>query len=244
MSMDIGIVGTECGATIFINLLNGQQLGITYINESISDLHICQNEYSEIASLLITSKFQQQWRLPLDHMSFNLLHNFVNKEPYNELNSNDTIHDNNVGNSIPNKSKLQELKQLSVEKLAIFKQKLIDTKNQTLGESLQCHGRYTNVFRKISDVTLSISQKKSNEAFVLFLFHINITDGASIEENSNGISVNLEVPESKLRFVSPEPVSKDIFLSLQYDRENRQLYTCYHPVANYITVRSLCNISL
>jgi len=142
--MDIGIVGTECGAIIFINLLNGQQLGITYINESISGLHICQNEYNEIVSLLITSKFQQQWRLPLEHMSFNLLRNFENKEPYNELNTNDTIHDN-VDYFIP-KSKLQELKQLSVEKLAILKQKLIDTKNQTLGENVQYHGMYTNIY--------------------------------------------------------------------------------------------------
>lgn len=148
MSMDIGIIGTECGAIIFINLLSGQQLGITYINESISSLHICQNEYNEIASLLITSKFQQQWRLPLD-MSLNHLHNFVNKESYNnEPNLNGTICDN-VEDSVSNKSKLQELKQLSVEKLAILKQKLIDTRNQTLGESSQCHGMYTSVFRKI-----------------------------------------------------------------------------------------------
>lgn len=145
--MDIGIIGTECGAIIFINLLSGQQLGITYINESISSLHICQNEYNEIASLLITSKFQQQWRLPLD-MSLDHLHNFVNKELYNEPNLNDTICDNNMEDSVPNKSKLQEFKQLSVEKLAILRQKLIDTRNQTLGESSQCHGKCTSMFRK------------------------------------------------------------------------------------------------
>ncbi|XP_011864617.1 PREDICTED: uncharacterized protein LOC105560272 isoform X2 [Vollenhovia emeryi] len=186
MSMDIGIVGTECGATIFINLLNGQQLGITYVNESISGLHICQNEYNEIASLLITSKFQRQWRLPLEHVS--LLPNVENKEFSNQP----AIRDN-VGEPVPNKSKLQELKQLSVEKLAILKQKLIDTKHQTLGESLQCH------------------------------------DAASIGENG-------KVSESKVGFVAPEPISKDTFLSCQYDREDRQLYTCYHPVTNYITV--------
>lgn len=201
MSMDIGIIGTECGAIIFINLSSGQQLGVTYINESISSLHICQNEYNEIESLLITSKFQQQWRLPLNHMSFNVLHNCENKVFYNELNPNSSIHDNNVEDSVPNKSKLKELKQLSVEKLTILKQKLIDTKNQTLGESLQCH------------------------------------DAASIKECDNGIPANvLEISEPKLGFVKPEPISKDTFLSLQYDREYRQLYTCYHPVTNYITV--------
>jgi len=139
--MDIGIIGTECGAIIFTNLSSGQQLGVTYINESISSLHICQNEYNEVVSLLITSKFRQQWRLSLEHMSFYVLHNFKNKGSHNETNLNSTIYDNNVEDSIPNKSKLQELKQLSVEKLTILKQKLIDTKNQTLGENLQCHGR-------------------------------------------------------------------------------------------------------
>ncbi|XP_024872319.1 uncharacterized protein LOC112454915 [Temnothorax curvispinosus] len=204
MSMDIGIVGTECGATIFINLLNGQQLGITYINESISGLYICRNEYNDVASLLITSKFQQQWRLPLEHMSFNLLPTFENKEPNtNQLNSNGTIHvhDTNVGDSVPTKSKLQELKQLSVEKLAILKQKIRDTKNQPLGESLQCHDA-----------------------------------AASIGESGTGRPVNLEISESNVGFISPEPISRDTFLSLQYDREDRQLYTCYHPVTNYITI--------
>ncbi|KAL0112102.1 hypothetical protein PUN28_013376 [Cardiocondyla obscurior] len=196
MSMDIGIVGTECGAIIFINLLNGQQLGITYVNESISSLHICRNEHNEIASLLITSKFQRQWHLPLEHLSFNLLHKSQTKEPCNRLNV--TIHDSNTADFITNKSKLQELKQLSVEKLAVLKQKLIDTKNQTLGESLQCH------------------------------------DTASI--GNSGMSANLEVSESKLDFVNPEPITKDTFLSLQYDGEDRQLYTCYHSITNYITI--------
>ncbi|XP_011633715.1 uncharacterized protein LOC105424907 [Pogonomyrmex barbatus] len=195
--MDIGVIGTECGAIIFINLLNGQQLGITYINGNISSLHICQNENNEVVSLLITSKFQRQWRLPLEHMSFNILYNYENKELYNDLNLN--VYDN-MEDFIPNKSKLQELKQLSVGKLAILKQKLIDTKNQTLGESSQCH------------------------------------DTACIKENNNGIPVNLEISESKLGFVSPEPISKDSFLSLQYDREDQQLYTYYHPVTNHITV--------
>lgn len=149
MSMDIGIIGTECGAIIFINLLNGQQLGITYINESISSLHICQNKYNEIASLLITSKHQQQWRLPLEHTVLNLLRNFGNRETCNLLNTNSTIHEDNSGDAVPNKSKLQEFKQLSIGKLASLKQKLIDTKNQTLGETLQCHGKYASIFRKI-----------------------------------------------------------------------------------------------
>lgn len=53
----------------------------------------------------------------------------------------------------------------------------------------------------------------------------------------NVISVNSEMSsESKLGFINPEPISKDTFLSSQYDREGRQLYTCYHSVTNHITV--------
>jgi len=143
MPFDIAVVGTECGGILFINLSNGYQMGITYINESISSLHICQNEDNEDACLLITSKFQQQWRLSLEQDMCNFLHNIEKKESYSEADSNDTIHDN-TENSV-SKSKLQELKQLSIEKLAILKQKLIEAKNQTLGESLQCYGKYISI---------------------------------------------------------------------------------------------------
>ncbi|XP_050454237.1 uncharacterized protein LOC126852967 isoform X1 [Cataglyphis hispanica] len=199
ISIDIGIIGTECGTIILVNLSNGQQMGTTYVNGSISSLHICQNENNEAAFLLITSKFQQQWRLSLEQYMHNLLHNHENKELHC-VNSNGIIYDN-TEESVPNKSKLRELKQLSVEKLAIFKQKLIDTKNQTLGESSQCH------------------------------------DASNKKENHIGFSVNSEISlESKLGFISPEPISKDTFLVSQYDREGRQLYTCYHPNTHHVTV--------
>lgn len=120
-------------------------MGTTYINGSISSLHICQNENNEAAFLLITSKFQQQWRLSLEQYMHNLLHNLENKELHCGVNSNGIIYDN-TEESVSNKSKLRELKQLSVEKLAILKQKLIDTKNQTLGESSQSHGKCMNIF--------------------------------------------------------------------------------------------------
>ncbi|XP_014467574.1 PREDICTED: uncharacterized protein LOC106740753 isoform X2 [Dinoponera quadriceps] len=200
MSVDIGIIGTECGAIILINLSNGQQAGITYISGSINSLQVCQSESNEGTSLLITNKLQQQWRLILEQYTYNFLRNTENKESHSDVNLNGTIYDN-VEVSIPNKSKLQELKQLSVEKLAILKQKLIETKNQTLKEnSLQSH-----------DSTNKL--------------------------NGSGISANAETSsESKLGLIGPEPILKDTFLSLQYDREGRQLYTCYHPITSHITV--------
>ncbi|EZA47730.1 X-linked retinitis pigmentosa GTPase regulator-like protein [Ooceraea biroi] len=196
--IDIGIIGTECGAILFINLSNGYQMGITYINESISSLHICQNENEEDACLLITSKCQQQWRLSLEQHIHTFLHNFQEKDSYSDANLNGTTYDNTEGSV--SKSKLQELKQLSVEKLAILKQKLIEAKNQTLGESLQCY------------------------------------DTSNNKESDNGIPGYSEKLECKKDFISPEPISKDMFLSLQYNREGQQLYTRYYPVTNHITV--------
>lgn len=77
----------------------------------------------------------------LEQHTYNFLRNFENKEPHSDVNLNGTIYDN-VEVSVPSKSKLQELKQLSVEKLAILKQKLIETKNQKLRESSsQSHGK-------------------------------------------------------------------------------------------------------
>ncbi|EFN83345.1 X-linked retinitis pigmentosa GTPase regulator-like protein [Harpegnathos saltator] len=202
MSVDIGIIGTECGAIILINLSNGQQMGIMHINGSINSLQICQNENNEGTFLLITNKLQQQWRLLLEQHTYNFLHNLESKEPHDNVNLNDTIYDN-IEVSVPSKSKLQELKQLSVEKLAILKQKLIETKNQTLRDS---------------------SNSQSHDA-------------ASNKVNDSGISTNAETSsESKSGFIGPEPILKDTFLSSQYDREGRQLYTYYHPITNHITV--------
>jgi len=63
---------------------------------------------------------------------------------------------------------------------------------------------------------------------------LNIIDVSNNKENDSGIHSKLE---SKIDFISPEPISKDMFLSSQYDREGQQLYTCYHPLTNHITVR-------
>lgn len=144
-SVDIGIIGTQCGTIILINLSNGQQIGIAHISESIHSLHICQNINNESAFLLITSKDQHQWRLLLEQYTYNLLHNSGNEESHNDSSLSNTTYDN-VRSSTPSKSRLQEFKQLSVGKLAIFKQKFIETKNQTLGENLHCHGKCIKIF--------------------------------------------------------------------------------------------------
>jgi len=73
--------------------------------------------------------------------------------------------------------------------------------------------------------------------YIKVFYLLNIIDTSNNKESNNGI--HSKKLESKINFISPEPISKDTFFSSQYDREGQQLYTCYHPVTNHITVRKV-----
>ncbi|XP_015431451.1 PREDICTED: uncharacterized protein LOC107187791 [Dufourea novaeangliae] len=132
---EIGIIGTEHGEIIFINLGTGHQMNVTHVSGNITSLHICRDESNDSVSLLITSQSNQQWRLLLEQHTYSCLRHLDNGESYNTLHTNDNIYDN-TRSFAGTRSRLQGLKQLSVEKLAILRQKLIETKNQTLGENI------------------------------------------------------------------------------------------------------------
>lgn len=107
-------------------------------------MHICRDQSNDIVSLLITSQSREQWRLLLEQRTYSCLHHLENGESYNTLHTNDNMYDN-TKIFASTRSRLQGLKQLSVEKIAILRQKLIETKNQTLGENLQYHGLYIHI---------------------------------------------------------------------------------------------------
>ncbi|XP_076673695.1 RCC1 and BTB domain containing protein claret [Andrena cerasifolii] len=140
---EIGIVGTEYGEIIFVNLKNGHQTNVAHINGTIASLHICRDQSNDSVSLLITSQSKQQWRLLLEQHTYSCLQHLENGDPYNMLHTNDNIYDNTRAFA-STRSRLQGLKQLSVEKLAILRQKLIETKSQTLGENMQYHDVTSN----------------------------------------------------------------------------------------------------
>ncbi|OAD60135.1 X-linked retinitis pigmentosa GTPase regulator like protein [Eufriesea mexicana] len=135
---EIGIIGTEYGEIIFINLESGHQTNVTQIVGNIVSLHICRDQSNDIVSLLITNQSRRQWRLLLEQRTYSCLHHLENGESYNALHTNDNMYDN-TKIFASTRSRLQGLKQLSVDKLAILRQKLIETKSQTLGENLQYH---------------------------------------------------------------------------------------------------------
>ncbi|CAK9809769.1 X-linked retinitis pigmentosa GTPase regulator homolog [Anthophora plagiata] len=195
---EIGIIGTEYGEIIFINLETGHQTNVTQIKENIASLHICRDQSNDIVSLLITSQSRRQWRLLLEQRTYSCLQHLDNGESYNVLQTSDNIYDN-TKIFASTRSRLQGLKQLSVDKLAILRQKLIETKSQTLGENLQ------------SDIT---SNRNTQNA--------TVNSESSTEVNQNQIT--------------PEAMSKDVFLMSQLDREGQQLYTCYHSITNQILV--------
>ncbi|KAG7209510.1 hypothetical protein KM043_015595 [Ampulex compressa] len=135
--IDVAIVGTEYGEILFINLESGQQICVTHIKGSISELKICDDESKDMISLLITNQKKQQWHLILEQRGYTCLRHGENGEGLS-VSSNDNMYDN-ARISITTRSRLQGLKQLSVEKLASLRQKLIETRNQALGDSLHYH---------------------------------------------------------------------------------------------------------
>ncbi|XP_034951162.1 uncharacterized protein ca [Chelonus insularis] len=127
----IGIIGTEEGEIIFINLENGQWIDSTRVNGSISSLHICQDNSLEIVSLLITSKTQQQWRIILEQRSNGCIFSSNNERACSSFLPSQFDRFNDDTKSLPQtRSRLQGLKQLSVEKLTILRKKLAESRTK------------------------------------------------------------------------------------------------------------------
>ena len=80
----------------------------------------------------------------MEQRTYSCLQHLENGESYNALHTNDMYDNTRIFAST--RSRLQGLKQLSVDKLAILRQKLIETKSQTLGENLQYHGLYMHIY--------------------------------------------------------------------------------------------------
>lgn len=65
-SCQTGIIGTEQGEILFIDLDTGQQIGLTRIDGYISNFQICQDTELDTINLIITSQSKKQWFLILE----------------------------------------------------------------------------------------------------------------------------------------------------------------------------------
>ncbi|XP_012265195.2 uncharacterized protein LOC105691366 isoform X1 [Athalia rosae] len=134
-SSHVGIIGTEHGEIVLVNLESGRQVGLTNVKGNVSSLHICQDNSLDVVSLLITSQIHQQWRLILEQRTNGYVFPLDSGKSFHRSNpllySTGALNDE-AKNFPTTRSRLQGLKQLSVEKLAILKQKLAETRSRSL----------------------------------------------------------------------------------------------------------------
>ncbi|KAI4462030.1 regulator of chromosome condensation [Holotrichia oblita] len=104
------LVGHENGSIGLISLTDGRCLGSCSVNEAITHLYLCQDNSLDSVSLLINSSGGQQYRLILEQPSTGYLW---------PPEANNAVDDSN-------KSRLYNLKQMSVDKFYSFKQRIVE----------------------------------------------------------------------------------------------------------------------
>nr|XP_015840194.1 PREDICTED: uncharacterized protein LOC103312885 [Tribolium castaneum] len=106
------LVGYESGAIALISLTDGRCLGCCAISEAVTRLSLCQDNTLDSVSLLINGESGQQWRLVLEQNSVGCLW------PPESTNQSDDL----------TRSRLYNLKQMGVDKLASLKQRLVEAR--------------------------------------------------------------------------------------------------------------------
>ncbi|KAJ8969559.1 hypothetical protein NQ317_016591 [Molorchus minor] len=106
------LVGFENGTIILISLTDGRYLGSCSITEAVKKLCLCQDNSLETVSLLINGTSGQQWRFVLEHHSTGYI----------------WPPDTNTQVDESTRSRLYNLKQLGVDKLASLKQRLSEAR--------------------------------------------------------------------------------------------------------------------
>ncbi|XP_053987652.1 uncharacterized protein LOC128881032 [Hylaeus volcanicus] len=168
-SAEIGIIGTEYGEIIFINLESGHQTIVARINGNIASLHICCNEITNRVSLLITSQSKQQWRLLLKQHAYSCLQHLENGETYNSLHGSDNTYDP-TKTFAATRSRLQGLTQLSAKNIGRLRRKFIEKKYQSLD---MANNRNTHNTTINFDSSMEVNQNQitpepiSNNTFLL-----------------------------------------------------------------------------
>lgn len=147
-----------------INLETGQCIGSTRIRGTVDNLNICQDDSLEIVSLLITNKSQQQWRLILKQQANGSTFVYNNERNCSALHLGKFQTTGEIGKTIfpPVRSRLQGLKQLSVEKLTILKQKLAETRSRNV-----THGSHIRDDSECNNVTYDGMFRIKNSVFPL-----------------------------------------------------------------------------
>ncbi|XP_049853132.1 uncharacterized protein LOC126334689 isoform X3 [Schistocerca gregaria] len=215
------IVGTETGTIFFVNLSTGVQVGTTYVRDAITELHMCQDNSLDVIFLLITCINHSQWKLLLEQRTTGYtwpVDSASHAKSYSTSSqSQSTIVESDAnGKSLP-RSRLQGLKQLSVEKLTSIRNKLVETRSR--GIAVVQHVRRESSSSS-SDDAASSQQRKSS-----------MTSSTFSEVSSSFVTTG-PLPESLSAHVG------ETFLSPQYAR-GRYLLSGYYTPSSILTIHGM-----
>ncbi|XP_076055438.1 RCC1 and BTB domain containing protein claret isoform X3 [Oratosquilla oratoria] len=125
----LAIIGTELGELSFVEISTGKEVGGTYITVPVTELFICRDNSLDTVYLLITGTEERQWRLVLEQRSSQYLYPLEHLSPeWPDDDSSGSLRPLGSASVPPPRSRLQGLKQLSVEKLQLLKQRLAEAK--------------------------------------------------------------------------------------------------------------------
>ncbi|XP_065332250.1 uncharacterized protein ca isoform X2 [Cloeon dipterum] len=110
----VAILGSENGQITFVSLTTGNDLGRTFVTGEINSLQLCLDNSLDLVFLIISGP-KSQWRLILEQRSIGYCW------PLEHIEGDGLM-------PIPVRSRLQNLKHLSVDKMASLKQMLVETK--------------------------------------------------------------------------------------------------------------------
>ncbi|KAF4527744.1 hypothetical protein B566_EDAN014954 [Ephemera danica] len=122
----VAVLGSAQGHICFVSLTSGADLGRTGVPESVEDISLCQDNNLDSVFILITGPERRQWKLTLEQRSAGYCWPLERSALDMGLDA-DALPGTCLV-PLPARSRLQGLKQLSVEKLATLKQKLAETR--------------------------------------------------------------------------------------------------------------------
>ncbi|XP_021913956.1 uncharacterized protein LOC110827029 isoform X3 [Zootermopsis nevadensis] len=228
----VAIMGTDSGDLIFVSLTTGLQVGITFVRASVSVLHICQDNNLDSVFLLITSDNRSQWKLlleqratgyawPIDSSGSAVKVVTSNNEPNSSSNANgDLEYGNKSCSYLPTtRSRLQGLKQFSVEKLTSLRQRLAETRSKG-ASAMAVNIHFRRVFWFLWPLESSGS---SND---------DTTCSVSVSGKSDSEGLDLPPIHHVTTGPQPEKLSSEVgdtFLCPQYARGRHLLSGYYAP---------------
>ncbi|XP_014210897.1 uncharacterized protein LOC106641130 [Copidosoma floridanum] len=208
---NVGILGTDQGEIIFVNLETGQKVGATKIEGRVASFFICQDTELDTVTLLITNQSREQWGLILEKPGSKYTYPLNNGSQPQRFQNEDKVDKEDTKGYPTARSRLQGLKQLSVEvseKLVILKQKLAE-RNRNF-ES--CGTRTDNSNRVHDSGAISSDNENCNE-----------TDFFSQLDSSRYST-------------TPVAVNTGTYISPQYLKSGRLIYSQVQSSANCLTI--------